>query len=1003
MKKSKKFLMLALSTLANVLILNGCSLNGMTLSCSKIDWNKIKIGPISCSRLKIDEPLGEAYSTNKILSVANATVDGGKNFSSEKMDPAVSYTGLSVSSKTPYDGTFNATFTSDVALTYKFTGVASQSSNPNALKTDANGEEYSICDGNGDFYFTITSSVDLEKTFTYRIVPTENGSGDATAYVYCNGIYAVADMAKVQYKDNLNDALQYQNQSQNLGFNSNETSYANGFKFIKENGIWKFYVQDSLYNLGGERTYELAVFDGAHRLPNWDFSEGYTISFGSENGVGIDSDDDGEADDFGTDVCFLSINETNLNSATSHLSTDTKKQEIKYPEELPLTDKNLISLKLGDSLGNFTFSQIGKSKIGGVEFNVDLGGEEFAYEELIDSSKIGIQTITVEKNGQTKEYEVEITPCIKELVDYDGLTLETANSEILTHTSKYAKGGGYYRPEVDYTTTFPRVSYKGLTLTSDGPYAGAFDTVFEGNTTLYYKFPGTAEDPTAIPIEAFKMYKDSAHKQFAFGIGDAAGDFYFKITSIADPTHTFTYKISEVPGRNYTRQYVELLNDSGQKIYSTFNKSSNVISVGTVGTSATPYPDNLSFFSYFNSNEKANQIYLKMYQTNEGYWALNTYYPRGRSGEWYNNTRDFAIFNGNGLMPAWDFSEGYTIEFGSNYATGTDICFTAINSDKLNRIDYVTQIEQKTISHTNEYVENEKNKITLSVGEKLEFSVVGVGKTYEKLGRTRTEYITGSKTITSETGGSYFDVRLEMEKFEYTQLDTSQPGNYEITVTKGGVSKMYEVEIVEQSATTMSMKTRNSLQTTSNNSYEITFLDWDGSVYFTATYYEGDTIDESFAMPQKPADNTYKYEFAGWSPEVETVTQDATYTPIFTSVYINYEVKFLNDDGKFISAYNKYHYGDEVRVPTQTPTKAEDDEYVYTFSGWDKEITTVTGDTVYTATYTKTAKQTQQEQSMPEKILTAIGCNSSLGTGGLSTAVILALVVTLFLKKKRVN
>ena len=325
--------------------------------------------------------------------------------------------------------------------------------------------------------------------------------------------------------------------------------------------------------------------------------------------------------------------------------------------------------------------------------------------------------------------------------------------------------------------------------------------------------------------------------------------------------------------------------------------------------------------------------------------------------------------------------------------------------EKLVLVDevYDLDIKYRDAKMNGDILRNEKNKITLSVGEKLEFSVVGVGRTYEKLGRTRTQYITGSKTITNETGGSYFDVCLEMEKFEYTELDTSQPGNYEITVTRGGISKMYEVEIVEQSATTMSMKLLNSLQATSNNSYEITFLDWDGSVYFTATYYEGDTIDESFAMPQKPADNTYKYEFVGWSPEVETVTQDATYTPIFTSVYINYEVKFLNDDGKFISAYNKYHYGDEVRVPTQTPTKAEDDEYVYTFSGWDKEITTVTGDTVYTATYTKTAKQTQQEQSMPEKILTAIGCNSSLGTGGLSTAVILALVVTLFLKKKRVN
>ena len=50
-----------------------------------------------------------------------------------------------------------------------------------------------------------------------------------------------------------------------------------------------------------------------------------------------------------------------------------------------------------------------------------------------------------------------------------------------------------------------------------------------------------------------------------------------------------------------------------------------------------------------------------------------------------------------------------------------------------------------------------------------------------------------------------------------------------------------------------------------------------------------------------------------------------------------------------------YHYGDDVTAP-EDPSREEDEEYTYEFSGWDKEVTAVTGDAEYTATYAKTEK-----------------------------------------------
>ena len=62
-----------------------------------------------------------------------------------------------------------------------------------------------------------------------------------------------------------------------------------------------------------------------------------------------------------------------------------------------------------------------------------------------------------------------------------------------------------------------------------------------------------------------------------------------------------------------------------------------------------------------------------------------------------------------------------------------------------------------------------------------------------------------------------------------------------------------------------------------------------------------------------------------------------------------YTVRFVDHDGSVLSE-KVYQYGDEVETPPD-PVRPPDREYFYTFAGWDKEITAVRGDAVYTATY----------------------------------------------------
>lgn len=68
-----------------------------------------------------------------------------------------------------------------------------------------------------------------------------------------------------------------------------------------------------------------------------------------------------------------------------------------------------------------------------------------------------------------------------------------------------------------------------------------------------------------------------------------------------------------------------------------------------------------------------------------------------------------------------------------------------------------------------------------------------------------------------------------------------------------------------------------------------------------------------------------------------------------------YTVTWVIDAENGIKKISKWYHG---AVPSfdGTPYKASDDSYSYTFTGWDKEIVTVTGDVEYTAQYTTTPR-----------------------------------------------
>lgn len=125
------------------------------------------------------------------------------------------------------------------------------------------------------------------------------------------------------------------------------------------------------------------------------------------------------------------------------------------------------------------------------------------------------------------------------------------------------------------------------------------------------------------------------------------------------------------------------------------------------------------------------------------------------------------------------------------------------------------------------------------------------------LHKTETLDLTGGSILVTYSDGSTKEIAMTAEMV--TGFDNTVIGFQTLSVTSGGLSAKFEIEIIKA---------------------KVIFKMDDGTVISEKEYLVGDTV-EIPETPQKPGDPDGEYVFAGWDKEVTVCNGHAVYTAVF--------------------------------------------------------------------------------------------------------------------------
>lgn len=137
------------------------------------------------------------------------------------------------------------------------------------------------------------------------------------------------------------------------------------------------------------------------------------------------------------------------------------------------------------------------------------------------------------------------------------------------------------------------------------------------------------------------------------------------------------------------------------------------------------------------------------------------------------------------------------------------------------------------------------------------------------------------------------------------------------------------------------------------NQYTVTFYWENGTTILRQMQLSYGELPTISVIPARNADNQCSYySFEGWEPEIAPVTGNASYIPTYTEHYYEYMVTFRNYN-RLDLQYSRQPCGFIPTYDGATPTRPGNAQYSYVFTGWTPELTELTGEAIYTATFEK--------------------------------------------------
>ena len=135
------------------------------------------------------------------------------------------------------------------------------------------------------------------------------------------------------------------------------------------------------------------------------------------------------------------------------------------------------------------------------------------------------------------------------------------------------------------------------------------------------------------------------------------------------------------------------------------------------------------------------------------------------------------------------------------------------------------------------------------------------------------------------------------------------------------------------------------------------FNNYDGTKLYEFYYEKGSDIVYDGPTPTRvekdSSGNAIEYTFIGWDKSLKNIQKPTIFTAQFKKI-ATYDVTFLNYDDSVLYK-TSLPLGSTPKyigsVPTKASTESGDVRTAWEFAGWDKELTPVTGDTIYKAQF----------------------------------------------------